>query len=306
MNKRLLQTIFIASLIYLLIFRPDANATDQYKLVFDMDGVIIHLLTKNYLYHKVTGQEIALNNTELAAAYGSIGKIGPYQDYEITKATFRETGSALVTPSGLFRVDGQTASTSLREQYLEAIEHHSDWKGPLFDFFINMLKREHDAGDVEVIISTARGISREELFSALAVLVEKGYTSYLPQWRNSTLGKNPLQNPLLQPTDQFKATDVIKRIQKDINDVSASRYAGGEKKIHWIFFDDTPKNVQTMYQNLSRAMLRSRKWQKFLEIHAIEVGEANHQVFGVKPNGIVSESVCRLELNALPLPENFF
>src|SRR4051812_26153300 len=50
---------------------------------FDFDDNIAFLTTSLILFHKETGSELAISSSEYAQVHTSIGKSGPYKDYEI-------------------------------------------------------------------------------------------------------------------------------------------------------------------------------------------------------------------------------
>ena len=50
---------------------------------FDFDDNVLFLSTQIFLYHKETGQEMAVSTGEFARWSHSVGRVGPFKDYEI-------------------------------------------------------------------------------------------------------------------------------------------------------------------------------------------------------------------------------
>lgn len=265
------------------------------ELHFDIDDTLVYLLTKNYLYHKKTGAELAISGFDLGKHYRTIGISGPYADYEIRNGSYRESGSAKIT------VEGHIASVPIDGQFLEAIYENTEWQGPAFELFVEMLWREFQHGDVDVATLTARGVLREELMSAFGLYVSVGVIPKIPDFRNYAMAKNPFQNPgIALAHNVFKGVELAKRLDALRERVKTHQI---DYRPALIFLDDSPGNISTANHFLADEAKKSRgnRW-KDIDIYTIQVAkEGPSEIFRIAPGTIQPHAECIYLLNGLTI-----
>ena len=144
---------------------------------FDWDDNIMFMPTKIVIFHKTTGEELALSTHDFALHRKDVGIQGKFMDYQILndekqnpRFSFRE-----------FR-DGANHDTNVfLPQVVEALNDPNCF-GPSFKAFQEALSSPETARHTTII--TARGHNPESLLEALAYLKSKGYIKHLPPLEN--------------------------------------------------------------------------------------------------------------------------
>ena len=132
---------------------------------FDFDDNIAFLSTPSYLFHKTTGEEVALTSQDFALNSLYIGKSGPFKDYSINydpmMGTFRNFRDQSITR--LKKIFGQ--KQAFVKDLAEALGLPDlQWKGPSWNCFYHAV---HNQRPLSLI--TARGHHPETLKEGIRV-----------------------------------------------------------------------------------------------------------------------------------------
>lgn len=248
---------------------------------FDWDDNVVHMPTKNLLFHKQTGKIVEISNSELAENRHEIGITGKYKDYEIRKVdpthvtllhktTGAEKKVALEEWSHVRKNIGQagtawadyhvkpippdssfhyvrsihTENYFLRDLQLAVKSGNTNWQGPSWHTFIEAMQSEQTARSATII--TARGQLPEDIYEGLLWLKERGIIEHaIPLENIYAVGRT--ENPSLAKVD------AIRKTLNDLNKIPVSEYAPpmisrdgkSTERVHlWSFSDDDTGNYK--------------------------------------------------------------
>ncbi|MFC1612054.1 hypothetical protein ACFL6C_13915 [Myxococcota bacterium] len=227
---------------------------------FDWDDNVIFMPTDVYLYHKETGEEVAISTHEYARIREDLGKEGDWADFEIR--TDLKTGS--------FRngADYADPDAFVRDVKRALAHPPDDWQGPSWHSFVRALKNRCTAKNVSIV--TARAHSPATIMEGLWLLKKRGYIRFLPPLANIyTVGWPPLAEKLVGSTGD-PTTAKIKVLIERLDIMHAERFARharrlvsrsgkGTRFLHlWGFSDDDPKNFRHVAKSLGKEVKAGR------------------------------------------------
>lgn len=258
---------------------------------FDFDDNIAFLSTPLILFHKDTREELALSSGEFAQHHTSIGKSGPYKDYEMdfddAVGTFRNFRDKDHT-----ELEKLTVKKQIFVQDVAAALGYPDfqWKGPSWECFYHATFNQRP-----VSLITARGHHPETIKEGVKVFVENrilpmepNYLSIFPVSHKATrldLGDHDFS----QSSAELKQRAIRASVEKAL-----SMY-GHNSHHRFGMSDDDPKNIQLIYEEMVRLKNRYPEMSFFL----IETQHGNfikHEISlsGIKSQG--SDSISQLSL----------
>lgn len=219
---------------------------------FDFDDNIACLTTPLILFHKETGQELALSSQDWANVHHLIGKVGSYKDYEIrfcdrtgTFKHFRDHEAQELEKLG------HREQVFVRD--IQAVLGYSDldWKGPSWECFYHACFNQRP-----ISIITARGHHPETVKEGIKKFVEAGW---LPQEPNY-LTIYPVSNVAIRrelgdihlnlSTAELKQRAIRKSVEKAFEKYGFSTHH------RFGMSDDDPKNLSLIITEM-RALKQS-------------------------------------------------
>jgi hypothetical protein len=222
--------------------RPDRNhhVGGRSFYFFDLDDNILHLPTPLYLFHRITGEEVAVTTQEFATIHDRLGKSDPWVDYEVRLCDL--TGSFRRFRNFDFGAISKILGKRqpLVEDLLLALNEKpaEEWKGPSWNFFWHAV---HNSRPTAII--TARGHSPDTIRDSIRLLVRRGFLTKEPNY----LGIFPVSHPPTRKdlgdhefgwsTAQLKKNAIAKSVQK------AFETYGHNTGHQFGMSDDDPKNV---------------------------------------------------------------
>lgn len=196
--------------------------------IFDFDDNILHTGSISFVYHKESGEELALSSPEFAEHRTLIGQSGPYKDYYIDPA-----------PGRTFKRFGDDPSNKVfpfLEDLKEAVQKPG-WEGPSWQRFVKAVNR-----DRTMSIITARGHHPDRIAEGIQWLAKAGYLPKAPDIHSIY----PVTNPGTKKLLRWTGPDLISSLKKQaLHHFMEAVYDefGHEPAHRFGFSDDDPKNI---------------------------------------------------------------
>ncbi len=234
---------------------------------FDLDDNVFFLSTPVYLFHKKTGQEIAVSSGEFSQVFADIGKVGPYKDYFLEYND--QTGSFRRFRDGNEKFKFQPFLEDLRIAVSKA---DFEWKGPSWSCFYHASFNQRP-----VSLITARGHAPETIKEGIQIFVKDGYLPKEPNY----LSVYPVNYPSTREAlSQGREMDVAElKLYAIIASVEKAMQEYGESPHHRFgMSDDDPKNLKMI---LNAMLILKKKYSEnsFFVIHANEKDFIKEEVF---------------------------
>lgn len=215
---------------------------------FDFDDNIAFLTTPMILFHKKTRDEFLVSSAEWAHVQQLIGKSGIYADYEIewddrtgSFRYFRDHGADELIKFGLKRqvfVEDVAKAMGLPDL---------QWKGPSWNCFYHATFNRRP-----ISLITARGHGPSTFQDGIRAFVDFGHLPCEPNY----LSILPVSHPetRLNLGDQDKEWNTPRLKQAAIRQCVEKAFEVYGYSPHHRFgmSDDDPKNIQSIYEELSR------------------------------------------------------
>lgn len=215
---------------------------------FDFDDNIVFLSTTLVIFHKETGAELLLTSADWARFHHSIGRHGPFKDYEIRfddqTGSFRNFRDH--HPRELMRL-GQKRQLFVEDVAAAMGVPDLQWKGPSWECFYHATFNQRP-----VSLITARGHHPETLKEGIRLFVnrrilplEPNYLSIYPVSNVQT--RASLGDPgLTLSVAELKQKAIRASVEKalDVYGYSAHHRFG--------MSDDDPKNIQLIVEEMTR------------------------------------------------------
>lgn len=248
---------------------------------FDFDDNIIFLTTSIIVFHKDTGIELALSSGEWAQYHHTIGKSGPFKDYETrfdektgSFRHFRDHNPEELERLGYKRqLFVEDVATALGVPDLQ-------WKGPSWECFYHAAFNQRPMS-----LITARGHDAETLKDGIRLFVkgrilpvEPNYLSIFPVSNVATrheLGDQDLKLSVAELKQRAIRASVEKAIEM-YGDSPHHRFG---------MSDDDPKNIQLIVEEMSRLKARFRDMSFFM----IETHNGNFIKHEVTADGLKND-----------------
>ncbi len=214
---------------------------------FDFDDNIAILSTPTFIFHRQTGEEKKLSTREFGEHSGTIGKSGPYKDYEVrfddengSFRNFRDRDLSLIE-----RLAGK------RQPFIEDLMHalglpDYNWKGPSWNCFYHAVFNRRPLS-----LITARGHKPKTMKDGMRLLVSEGHIPHEPNY----LGLYPVNCPETRtllgksfdaPVAEMKQTAIRASVER------AFEQYGYNEHDRFGMSDDDPKNIELIIEEMTR------------------------------------------------------
>ncbi len=260
---------------------------------FDFDDNILFLTTPIYLFHKKTGEELAVQSGEYARVRPLLGRDGDFKDYELVDddrvgsfRNFRDQNFSLLerllrrNQSFIAEMDELLDRTDL------------EWKGPSWDCFYHAV---YNSRPVSVI--TARGHAPETVKQGIERLVRMGHLRKNPNY----LSVYPVTHPQVQRAllPDLPTADVpqLKRAAIRASVEQALKLYGEDRPHRFGMSDDDLHNLEL----ITAEMTSLKSEYPHLSFFVIESGPDYCIKREVTPDGLSKRLDKAPSLRQLPL-----
>lgn len=215
---------------------------------FDFDDNIAFLTTPLILFHKETGDELNLTSGDWAIHHSSIGKNGPYSEYEIrfddqtgTFRCFRDLDMKEIEKVA-------NKKQTFVEDVLAAMNVPDlQWKGPSWDCFYHATFNQRP-----ISVITARGHSEEVLKQGIHEFVKAGHLPSTPNYLSLFAVSNKEVRRQFNDHDFKMSTAELKQHAIRASVEKAIEVYGYSPHHRFGMSDDDPKNIQMIVEEMSR------------------------------------------------------
>ncbi len=259
---------------------------------FDFDDNIAFLTTPLILFHKETQDELNLTSAEWALHHQSIGKHGPYSEYEISfddvKGTFR-----FFRDVDISEVEREvTKRQPFVQDVLAALQLPDlQWKGPSWDCFYHATFNQRP-----VSVITARGHSADVLKQGIHEFVKAGYLPAAPNYlslyavSNKEVRKHLNDHDFKLSTAELKQKAIRASVEKAIETYGYSPHH------RFGMSDDDPKNIQLVVEEMAR-LKSSYPEMSFFMIETFDGAFIKHEItqHGIRSHAF-QDAAAQLEL----------
>lgn len=247
---------------------------------FDFDDNIAFLTTTLILFHKETGEELPLTSGDWAIHHSTIGKSGPYSEYEIryddATGTFRNFRDL-----NLSEVERLANKKQPFVQDVLAALNMPDvqWKGPSWDCFYHATFNQRP-----ISVITARGHSAEVLKEGIHQFVKAGYLPSIPNYLSLFAVSNKEVRKQFNDHDFKLSTAELKQHAIRASVEKAIEVYGYSPHHRFGMSDDDPRNIQLIVEEMSRLKSSYPEMSFFM----IETHNGDFTKHEITQKGIVS------------------
>lgn len=219
---------------------------------FDFDDNIAYLTTPLVLFHKKTKEELFLSSSEWALHHSTIGKQGPYTEYEISYDDV----------SGSFRhfrdldINEIEKTAGKKQLFVEDVRKALNlpdlqWKGPSWDCFYHATFNQRP-----ISIITARGHHAPTIQEGVREFVTAGYLPAEPHYLSIyAVSNKQVREHLGDPHLTASIAELKQRAIRASVEKAIEVY-GHSPHHRFGMSDDDPKNIQLIIEEMAR--LKSR------------------------------------------------
>lgn len=259
---------------------------------FDFDDNIAYLSTPLILFHKTTSEELYLTSGEWAIHHATIGKAGPYSEYEIrfddvtgTFRCFRDIDISEVEKlSGKKQLFVEDLLAALKLPDLQ-------WKGPSWDCFYHATFNQRP-----ISVITARGHNAETIQSGIKEFVRAGYLPQIPNYLSIYAVSNKEVRVHLNDKEFTATTAELKQKAIRASVEKAIEVYGYSPHHRFGMSDDDPKNIQLVVEEMTR-LKSSYPEMSFFMIETHNGNFIKHEIsqHGLKSQ-LISDGASQLDL----------
>lgn len=215
---------------------------------FDFDDNIAFLTTPLILFHKKTKDELHLSSAEWALHHHTIGKSGPYEEFEINwddvSGTFRSFRDV--------HLDEVAKLAGQKQPFVHDILHalglpDIQWKGPSWDCFYHAVFNQRP-----ISVITARGHSAETLRAGIYEFVKNGYLPLEPNYLSLFACSNKQVRHSFGDIELKMSTAELKQKAIRASVEKAIEVYGYSPHHRFGMSDDDPKNIQLIVEEMTR------------------------------------------------------
>ncbi len=236
---------------------------------FDLDDNVFHLSTQIYIYHRQTGEEVALSTGQFAQIGGSLGKPGAYEHFFVNPddsvGSFRGFRDHALTAGALQPFVNDIARALEKPDY--------EWKGPSWDCFHYAVFNQRP-----VAVITARGHHPETIREGIRKFVAEGFLPAEPNYLEVFPVSHPATRAVLGDVSKAcSAAELKKRAIIRCVETAMARF--GENPFHRFgMSDDDPHNIRLIVE--AKRQLKARYPENsFFVIHADKKPFTKEEVF---------------------------
>lgn len=214
---------------------------------FDFDDNVAFLSTPIFIFHKRTGQELALSSGEFAEQSAAIGRSGPYEEFEVrfdddsvgSFRCFRDVDLNLVD-----RLVGRKQAF-VRDLATALGYPEFQWKGPSWSCFYHAVFNRRP-----VSVITARGHHPDTIREGMKLLEEQGHLPHEPNF----LSLYPVSHRETQLALGFAERASVAEMKKAAIRASvlkAFEVYGYSPHHRFGMSDDDPKNIELITEEMT-------------------------------------------------------
>ncbi|MGZ3691337.1 MAG: hypothetical protein ACXVAX_07530 [Pseudobdellovibrio sp.] len=259
---------------------------------FDFDDNIAFLSTSLVLFNKETGDELLLSSSEWALHHTSIGKNGPYVNYEIRYDD--ETGSFRnfrdLEISDLEKLSGK--SQLFVQDVQEALKLPDlQWKGPSWHCFYHATFNQRP-----ISIITARGHSAGTIQEGVKEFIKSGHLPAEPHYLSVyAVSNKKVREHLGDPQYTASIAELKQRAIRASVEKAIETY-GYSPHHRFGMSDDDPKNIQLVVEEMTRLKSQYPEMSFFMiETHGGDFIKHEISQHGIKSN-LVFDNESQLDL----------
>lgn len=219
---------------------------------FDFDDNVAFLTTPLVLFHKETKHEVQISSAEFAREHQNFGVRGPFADYEInfddSTGTFRSFRDH--HPEELAKL-GLKTQVFLHDVASALGAPDFQWKGPSWSCFYHATFNSRP-----VSLITARGHHPQTLMAGIDLLVQSGHLPQSPNYLSLYPVSHKPTREILGDADFTASTAELKQRAIRASVEKAIQTYGYSPHHRFGMSDDDPKNIELIYQEMTR--LKSR------------------------------------------------
>ena len=213
---------------------------------FDFDDNVVYLTTPIILFHKETGNELAVSSGDFAHESKNIGKVGVYQNYFIdindAKGSFRHFRDIEFT--NLDRQAGKKQSFVKDIEQAIALADHV-WKAPSWNCFYHATYNHRP-----VSLITARGHHPDTIKAGINLMASYGILPHDPNYHTIYPVSNPEIRNLLGDTQLNKNVAELKKEAIRASVLKAIELYGYSPYHRFGMSDDDHKNIELISEEM--------------------------------------------------------
>ncbi|MBX3039416.1 MAG: hypothetical protein KF789_01755 [Bdellovibrionaceae bacterium] len=215
---------------------------------FDFDDNIVFLSTSLVIFHKETGDELLLTSGDWARFHHTIGKQGPFKDYEIRfddqTGSFRNFRDH--HPEELMKLGRQ------RQLFVEDVAAAMgvpdlQWKGPSWECFYHAAFNQRP-----VSLITARGHHPDTLKDGIRLFVDRRILPLEPNYLSIYPVSNVSTRQALGDGELILSVAELKQRAIRASVEKALELYGYSAHHRFGMSDDDPKNIQLIVEEMTR------------------------------------------------------
>ncbi|WP_413569640.1 hypothetical protein ACLWBD_04115 [Bdellovibrio sp. HCB117] len=253
---------------------------------FDFDDNIAFLTTPLILFHKTDRHEVKISSGDFAQYHQSIGKSGPYADYDLdfcdTTGTFRNFRDHHI--EDIEKLQGK--KQIFVQDVAEALGFPDfQWKGPSWECFYHATFNQRPLS-----VITARGHHPETLKDGIRVFVQNKLLPLEPNYLSVYPVSHKETRALLGDAELKEGTAELKQRAIRASVEKAIETYGYNPHHRFGMSDDDPKNIQLIAEEMTRLKARFPEMSFFL----IETQHGNFVKHEIKLGGLRGEKVENL------------
>lgn len=258
---------------------------------FDFDDNIAFLTTPLVLFHKELGHELSMTSGEFAQAHLSIGRQGPYRDYELryddktgTFRHFRDHEPHELEKLGMARqifVEDLAAALGMPDV---------QWKGPSWECFYHATFNQRPLS-----LITARGHNPETIQQGIKLFVEQRFLPIEPNYLSIYPVSHVPTRQLLGDFDLNKSTAELKQRAIRASVEKAIETYGFSPHHRFGMSDDDPKNIQLIVEEMTR-LKADYPDMSFFMIETHEGSFVKHEITASGMSSTAVDSALQLSL----------
>ncbi len=251
---------------------------------FDFDDNIAFLTTSLVLFSKQSGDELFLSSAEWALHHSTIGKSGPYSEFEIRyddlTGSFRNFRDLEI--SDVEKLAGK------KQLFIEDVRQalklpDLQWKGPSWDTFYHATFNQRP-----ISIITARGHTNETLQAGISEFVNAGHLPADPFYLSIYAVSNRLvREHLGDPNMTASIAELKQRAIRASVETAIEKY-GYSQHHRFGMSDDDPKNIQLVVEEMTRLKSRYPEMSFFM----IETHKGDFIKHEISQHGLKSEYIA--------------
>lgn len=250
---------------------------------FDFDDNIAFLTTPLILFHKENRSEVMISSGDFAQYHQSIGKSGPYAEYEMdfcdVTGTFRNFRD--LNLSDIEKLQGK--KQIFVQDVAEALGFPDfQWKGPSWECFYHATFNQRPLS-----VITARGHHPDTLKEGIRVFVQNRLLPLEPNYLSLYPVSHKPTRVALGDVDLTQGTAELKQRAIRASVEKAIEIYGFNAHHRFGMSDDDPKNIQLIAEEMARLKSRFPEMSFFL----IETQHGNFIKHEVKNSGLTGEKM---------------